>query len=87
MSTLNAGAGTPLLLTKIDSSLSWCWTLGMSEIRCHMCGRISDPGVDGNPPLAWMLDQDARGRRTWTCDACAAANVRSIEAKLDAEWW
>ncbi len=28
-----------------------------------------------------------RGRSTWLCQRCTRENVRSIEGKLDEEWW
>jgi hypothetical protein len=55
-----------------------------------MCGRIADVKVDGDPPLGWCADvvDGADGQYTkWICDVCTRRYVRSIEAKLDAEWW
>ena len=55
-----------------------------------MCGRMADPQSDGDPPLAWCADivESRDGPRTkWVCDACTRKYVRSIEAKLDQEWW
>jgi len=55
-----------------------------------MCGRMADPQCDGDPPLAWCADivETRDGPRTkWVCDACTRKYVRSIEAKLDQEWW
>lgn len=57
---------------------------------CAMCGRIADGKVDGDPPLGWCADlvEGADGQYIkWICAACTRRYVRSIEAKLDAEWW
>ena len=41
-------------------------------------------------PLDWMVETDPRrpelGQRQY-CPACARQHLRSIEAKLDAEYW
>jgi hypothetical protein len=55
-----------------------------------MCGRSADPERDGNPPLRWCADivTDLDGSHTrWVCEECTRRYVRSIEAKLDAEYW
>jgi hypothetical protein len=57
---------------------------------CSLCGRPADPEVDGDPPVAWCADlvETREGQRTrWVCPACTRRYVRSIEAKLDQEWW
>jgi hypothetical protein len=33
-----------------------------------------------------MVENTARGA-VWTCPACARANLRAIESKLDQEYW
>jgi hypothetical protein len=48
---------------------------------------VSDPAVDGDPPITWVMEKRTDGRTMWTCPRCAAMHVRSMEAKLDAEWW
>jgi endogenous inhibitor of DNA gyrase (YacG/DUF329 family) len=58
----------------------------VDTVACQLCGRQSDPNQDGDPPLSWAMDRDG-DRVTWTCPRCAAANVRSMEAKLDPEYW
>lgn len=58
--------------------------------RCSMCGQVSDPVEDGDPPLAWSADLvEVRGgtRTRWICPTCTRIYVRSIEAKLDQAWW
>jgi len=57
---------------------------------CSLCGRKADPAVDGDPPLAWCADivETSTGHRThWVCVECTRRYVRSIEAKLDSQWW
>ena len=60
------------------------------EAICSLCGRKADPATDGDPPLAWCADivETSTGHRThWVCVECTRRYVRSIEAKLDSEWW
>ena len=57
---------------------------------CSLCGRAADPERDGDPPLAWSADivETSDGHRTrWICTECTRRFVRSIEAKLDQQWW
>jgi len=58
-----------------------------NPFACQVCGTVADPAVDGDPPLTWVMDRRPDGRIAWTCPRCAATHVRSMEAKLDAEWW
>lgn len=52
-------------------------------VTCDFCGRR----VDGDePPLTWATSIE-RGRVRRYCDECARTNLRSMEAKLDVEWW
>ncbi|MGN0063151.1 MAG: hypothetical protein ACI379_02825 [Nocardioides sp.] len=49
---------------------------------CAFCGRQAEEAET----LTWS--QATEGRRTvWHCDTCAREHLRSIEAKLDSEWW
>ena len=55
-----------------------------------MCGRVADPQADGDPPFTWCADivESIDGPHTrWICDECTRHYVRSIEAKLEHEWW
>ena len=55
-----------------------------------MCGQVADPDIDGDPPLGWCSDlvETSEGPRThWICPPCTRRFVRSIEAKLDQQWW
>jgi hypothetical protein len=50
---------------------------------CAVCGATAD-GDD--VPLGWSTGVE-RGRRVVVCEACTRSHARSIEAKLDSEWW
>lgn len=50
---------------------------------CAFCGTV-DPGDP--PPLTWVSSTE-RGTTRWYCARCARENLRSIESKLDSEWW
>jgi len=58
-------------------------------IFCSLCGAAA-PSADAAAPLDWMVEADPRhpelGQRQY-CPACARQHLRSIEAKLDAEYW
>ncbi|WP_111766240.1 hypothetical protein [Nakamurella deserti] len=53
-----------------------------APVTCSQCGTTA-----GTPPLTWLLEVDARRGKVWVCDRCARTHLRSIEAKLDQEWW
>jgi hypothetical protein len=64
--------------------------MGSMDATCTLCGRRADPETDGDPPLGWCADmvETADGHRTrWVCTECTRRFVRSIEAKLDQQWW
>jgi hypothetical protein len=48
---------------------------------CQLCGQAVP-----DAPVTWMLEHGPRGP-VWTCPDCARAHLRSIEAKLDQEYW
>jgi hypothetical protein len=50
---------------------------------CAFCG-ATDEG--DQPPLTWTSATE-RGRRQWFCDRCSREHLRSMESKLDSEWW
>ena len=52
-----------------------------AEVTCAMCGR-----TEPEQPLSWTTSVE-RGTVRFYCDACSRENVRSIESKLDSEWW
>jgi hypothetical protein len=51
---------------------------------CSSCG--TGAPADGTWRLTWTSGVE-RGRTVWVCDRCSRQNLRSIEAKLDSEWW
>ncbi len=48
-----------------------------------MCGTAAE-GDD--VPVGWSTASSERGVQ-WLCPACTREHVRSIEAKLEQEWW
>ncbi|MDN5789553.1 MAG: hypothetical protein L0H25_01615 [Micrococcales bacterium] len=60
---------------------------GVGEILvCATCGRTPDPSEADAARLTWSRGLEADQTR-WTCAACSRANLRSIEGRLDQEWW
>ncbi|HSS68979.1 MAG TPA: hypothetical protein VLK34_10540 [Nocardioidaceae bacterium] len=60
---------------------------------CSFCGKASVPSTpdasgsaDDDLPLTWATSVE-NGKARVYCDECARTNLRSIESKLDAEWW
>lgn len=55
-------------------------------VSCHLCG--SAPADAGSPAMAgWMSERDPRRGTIWVCPTCAREYLRSVEARLDQEWW
>ena len=52
---------------------------------CSLCGTTVETEGDASP-LGWAMTVDGK-RVTYQCAACAREHIRSIEAKLDEEWW
>ncbi|MFF4404236.1 hypothetical protein ACFY2W_17795 [Streptomyces sp. NPDC001262] len=52
-----------------------------APLTCARCGTAAD----GTPPT-WTCSVE-NGTRRYFCDACARANIRSIEGRLDSSWW
>jgi hypothetical protein len=52
---------------------------------CARCGTLGT-APEGGLPEGWSLASSDRGVDR-LCAACTRDNVRSIEAKLDEEWW
>jgi hypothetical protein len=50
---------------------------------CSVCGTVAD---DDEVPLGWSTGVE-RGRPVVVCADCTRTHARSIEAKLDSEWW
>lgn len=60
------------------------WMDHVSVPVCATCGRTSG-GVSA-ARLTWALGLE-KGRPVWTCDVCSREHLRSIEGKLDSDWW
>ncbi len=54
-------------------------------VVCDLCGRSPDTDPD-EVPLTWATSVENGEQRVY-CDGCARDHLRSIEAKLDSEWW
>ncbi|WP_190132719.1 hypothetical protein [Streptomyces mashuensis] len=52
-------------------------------VVCARCGAVAPTGT---PPPTWTCSVE-NGTRHYFCDACARANIRSIEGRLDSSWW
>ena len=52
-------------------------------VTCSQCAAVAE---EEGARLSWSTASTPRAT-TWTCPACTRANVRSIEAKLEEEWW
>jgi hypothetical protein len=59
----------------------------MSETRqtCARCGGTA-PAPPGGLPAGWSLATSNRAVER-LCADCTRENVRSIEARLDEDWW
>jgi hypothetical protein len=54
---------------------------------CGTCGAVPDDEESAAlARLTWTHGTE-NGREAWTCDACSRRYLRSIEGKLDSEWW
>jgi hypothetical protein len=62
---------------------------GRVAAHCSGCGRTpgaDEPVTDAGVPWTWSVSRDG-DRETVLCPDCAREHARSIEAKLDDEWW
>jgi hypothetical protein len=50
---------------------------------CAFCGAVEE---STDPPLTWTSATE-RGRTVWFCAGCSREHLRSMESKLDSEWW
>lgn len=50
---------------------------------CRTCGATA---TDDATTLTWGMSIED-GRTVWTCPSCARRHLRSIEGKLDSDWW
>jgi hypothetical protein len=53
-------------------------------VTCDSCGGEPDDAVRAR--LTWTVGVE-RGRTVWTCVDCSRRFLRSIEGKLDSDWW
>jgi len=44
------------------------------------------PDDESAARLTWAFGVE-KDRQVWTCDRCSRENLRSIEGKLDSDWW
>ncbi|MCX5385526.1 hypothetical protein [Streptomyces sp. NBC_00083] len=51
-----------------------------------VCSHCGTPAPAGGPPPTWIYSVE-NGAGCYYCDACARANIRAIEGRLDAAWW
>ena len=59
----------------------------MTVLVCALCGTTLDADADDVMlALSWVASHE-RGRDLRYCPSCARENLRSIEGKLDAEFW
>jgi hypothetical protein len=54
------------------------------QLVCATCGRTAP--AEGEALLTWARGVEL-GRDVWTCDVCSRQYLRSIEGKLDSDWW
>lgn len=52
-----------------------------APVSCAWCGATVD-----EPPLTWSTSFE-RGRVVYYCDRCSREHLRSLEAKLDSDFW
>ncbi|WP_188113261.1 hypothetical protein [Nocardioides humilatus] len=52
-------------------------------VTCDFCGSFAP---DELAPLTWSTSVE-RGRTRRFCEDCSRQHLRSMESKLDTEWW
>ncbi|MFJ8594413.1 hypothetical protein [Streptomyces sp. NPDC093598] len=55
------------------------------RFACARCGTSAEVLTEG-PPLAWTYSVED-GARHYYCQTCSRDNLRSIEGRLDSDWW
>jgi hypothetical protein len=65
-------------------------------VVCDFCGTPApatssddsdtDAGTTDEVPFTWLTSVE-NGKRRVYCERCSREHLRSIESKLDSEWW
>ncbi len=58
-------------------------SLGDVPVTCDLCGRVAP---DDDVTLTWSTAVE-RGRTRRYCETCSRENLRSMEGKLDSDYW
>jgi hypothetical protein len=53
----------------------------VTDVRCAWCGATA-----AELPVSWTTSLERDGARSY-CERCSREHLRSIEGRLDAEWW
>ena len=53
---------------------------------CGTCGGTPAAAQRAAALLSWARGTEL-GRVVWTCPECSRRHLRSIEGKLDSQWW
>lgn len=69
-------------------------------VTCSLCGQAPVDTATGAQrgraaadagaaavAAGWLREVGARGRVSWVCPVCVRRHLRSIEARLDEDWW
>jgi hypothetical protein len=65
-------------------------------VTCSLCGQAlvdtatgAERGRASADAVAagWLREVGAGGRVSWVCPVCVRRHLRSIEARLDEDWW
>ncbi|GAA2162402.1 hypothetical protein [Humibacillus xanthopallidus] len=57
-----------------------------APLVCATCGRRPESGEAATARLTWSRVTSGAAA-AWTCDRCSREHLRSIEGKLDPDWW
>jgi hypothetical protein len=52
-------------------------------VTCAFCGQVAE---GDEPPITWTSAVE-HGTLNHFCDRCSREHLRSMESKLDSEWW
>jgi hypothetical protein len=55
----------------------------VSTLSCDLCGRTA---TEADAALAWTVSVE-NGRRRRYCEACSREHLRSMEGRLDSEYF